>query len=214
MPVSARFEAIVFDFDGVLVESADVKTCAFASLYAEHGSEVERQVVDYHLAHAGISRYKKFQYYQEQLLGIPYTSEEGERLSKRFSRLVVDVIVQSPYVAGAQEFLELHVGRVPMFVASGTPDGELHEIVDRRNMSSYFVSVNGTPETKAEILSRLIHVHGFSAPNVLMVGDAMADLEGAEQAGTAFLGRAIKDSSVFPADIETIPDLTYLAARL
>ena len=101
-----------------------------------------------------------------------------------------------------------------MFVASGTPDGELHEIVGRRNMSSYFVSVNGTPETKAEILTRLIQIHGFTAPNVLMVGDAMADLEGAERAGTAFLGREIKGSSVFPAGIKTIPDLTYLAARL
>ena len=27
-----KFEAIVFDFDGVLVESADVKTQAFAEL--------------------------------------------------------------------------------------------------------------------------------------------------------------------------------------
>lgn len=214
MSASFRFEAIVFDFDGVLVESTDVKTRAFAALYAEHGPEVERQVLDYHLAQAGISRYNKFQHYQERLLGIPYTAEDGERLSKQFSKLVVDAIVRSPYVAGAHEFLEQHVGRVPMFVASGTPDGELHEIVDRRGMSRYFVSVNGTPETKAEILRRLIQVHGFSAPNVLMIGDAMADLEGAETAGTAFLGRTIEGSSVFLADIETIPDLTHLASRL
>lgn len=212
--MSFRFDAIVFDFDGVLVESADVKTRAFGALYVEHGPEIERQVVEYHLQHAGISRYRKFQHYQEQLLGIPYTDADGERLSAQFSRQVVDAIVAAPYVAGALEFLQKHTGSLPMFVASGTPDGELHEIVERRGMSTYFVSVNGTPETKAEILKRLIQTHHLAPARVLMVGDAMADLEGATQAGTAFLGREIAGHPVFPAGIELIPDLTHLAARL
>lgn len=208
------FDAIVFDFDGVLVESADVKTRAFAALYAAFGPEVERQVIEYHLAHAGVSRYRKFQHYQETLLGIPYTESDGERLSEQFSRQVVDVIVGAPYVAGAQEVLQKHSKCVPMFVASGTPDGELHEIVERRGMAKYFVSVHGTPATKAEILSRLILAHGFSAPRVLMVGDAVADLEGARKAGTAFLGRTVGGHNPFPAGVDTIPDLTPLAARL
>lgn len=214
MSASSGFEAIVFDFDGVLVESADVKTRAFAALYATYGPEIERQVIEYHLMNAGISRYRKFQHYQEALLGIPYTDADGERLSEQFSRQVVDVIVGAPYVAGAHEVLQHFFGRLPMFVASGTPDGELHEIVERRGMSKYFVSVHGTPETKAEILARLIRNHGFSASHVLMVGDAIADLEGAKTAGAAFLGRTVDGHNPFPAGIETIPDLTSLAAHL
>lgn len=212
--MSQQFDAIVFDFDGVLVESADVKTRAFAALYADYGPDIERQVVEYHLAHAGISRYRKFQHYQEQLLGVPYTEADGEALSLRFSRQVVDVIVQAPYVPGALEVLERCLGKLPMFVASGTPDEELHEIVERRCMAGYFVSVNGSPETKADILRRLIREHAFVASRVLMVGDALADLEGAENAGTAFLGRIVAGHNPFPTAIETVLDLTQLVARL
>ena len=208
------YDAIVFDFDGVLVESAEVKTRAFAALYSTYGAIIEQRVVDYHLVHAGISRYKKFRYYQESLLGIPYTDDDGERLSRRFSELVVDAVVQAPYVAGAHEFLQLNIGRIPMFVASGTPDDELREIVVRRGMSHYFVSVNGTPESKSEILCRLIANHGYSAQRVLMVGDAIADLEGAQLAGTAFIGRVVECAPVFHAGIETITDLSELGARI
>ena len=31
-------EAVIFDFDGVIVESADIKTRAFIALYEEHGT--------------------------------------------------------------------------------------------------------------------------------------------------------------------------------
>ena len=48
-------DAIIFDFDGVLVESVDVKTNAFAMLYAEHGPDVVKRVVAYHQEHGGIS---------------------------------------------------------------------------------------------------------------------------------------------------------------
>ena len=46
----------MFDFDGVLVESVDLKTRAFAALYAEHGTEVADAVVAYHLQHGEIGR--------------------------------------------------------------------------------------------------------------------------------------------------------------
>ena len=53
-----RFDALVFDFDGVLVESTDIKTMAFATLYKHHGQAIVEKVTSYHAKHAGISRFK------------------------------------------------------------------------------------------------------------------------------------------------------------
>jgi phosphoglycolate phosphatase-like HAD superfamily hydrolase len=212
--MASRFDALIFDFDGVLVESTDVKTKAFATLYAGYGSEIERKVVEYHEEHAGISRFRKFQYFQEALLGIPYSDADGESLSAQFSQLVVDAVVNAPFVAGAKEFLDTHKGQVPMFVASGTPDGELYEIVRRRGMMSYFLSVHGTPSTKGKIINKLLESYALDRSKVLMVGDALADLEGAHQAGVCFIGRVSGECSPFPADIDVIPDLRALPARL
>jgi beta-phosphoglucomutase-like phosphatase (HAD superfamily) len=47
--MTKKYDAIVFDFDGVLVESVDVKTQAFGALYAEYGDRIVEQVKAYHL---------------------------------------------------------------------------------------------------------------------------------------------------------------------
>lgn len=209
-----RFDALIFDFDGVLVESTDVKTKAFATLYSAHGPEIEYQVISYHKEHAGISRFRKFQYFQEVLLGIPYEDADGELLSARFSELVVDAVVKAPYVAGAIEFLDAFKGQIPMFVASGTPDRELQEIIERREMVNYFVSVHGSPDTKDQIIKKLLESHGLDKFKVLMIGDSLADLEGARQAGVCFLGRASSNPHPFLVDIDVIPDLRLLHTYL
>ena len=43
--------AIVFDFDGVILDSVEIKTKAFARLFEEHGPDVQRQVVEIGRAH-------------------------------------------------------------------------------------------------------------------------------------------------------------------
>ena len=42
-----RYDAIVFDFDGTLVKSNEIKTWAFGELYEEHGEKVVQQIIAY-----------------------------------------------------------------------------------------------------------------------------------------------------------------------
>ena len=51
---------LVFDFDGVLADSVDIKADAFAELYSPYGSEIVEQVVAHQLANGGMSRFEKF----------------------------------------------------------------------------------------------------------------------------------------------------------
>jgi phosphoglycolate phosphatase-like HAD superfamily hydrolase len=209
------FHTIVFDFDGVLADSVDVKTRAFAALYAEHGAEVVSEVVAYHLAHGGLSRFEKFRHFQEHLLRRPpLTAGEEDDLGNRFRTAVFEAVVAAPWVAGAREALERLAAEMPLFVASGTPDGELREIIAGRGMERFFVSVHGSPTGKGEILRTLAARHGFAPGRMLMVGDAATDLAGARAAGTAFLGRVpAGEPNPFPAGVPVVAELWPLAER-
>ena len=206
----SRTDALIFDFDGVLVESTDVKTNAFAAIYRHYGEDTANKAVAYHLEHAGISRHVKFSHLHQTLLGIRLSGEEIARLGVQFSRLVLDAVVAAPWVPGAREFLDAHHATLPLFVASGTPDEELKTIVAKRGMQRYFRSTHGTPETKGEIIAGIINRHGFNPREVLIVGDAIADLNGAQQAGARFIGRLHDDANPFPPGVAVIPDLTGL----
>lgn len=213
MSLSCR--AIVFDFDGVLVESVDVKTRAFEALYAPYGDDVRKAVVAYHLAHGGVSRNEKFRYFHSALLTRDLSKEEELRLARRFSELVEDAVVAVPFVPGAREFLEAHAGRMPLCIASGTPEDELLRIVRRRNMAEYFRFVGGSPRPKRELLE--LFAIGLEVPttSLLMVGDAMTDFEAAQAVGARFVGRVPADQiSPFPPGTEIMPDLRSLANLL
>lgn len=211
---TTTYDAIIFDFDGVLVESVDVKTQAFMALYAEYGDRIVEQVREYHLLHGGISRFEKFRYYQEVLLGKPLTKDDEQKLGDRFSQYVKDAVVTAKYVAGAYEFLENNYQSIPLFVASGTPDQELKRIIERRNMQHYFVSVHGSPAKKGDIIQSIITNHQFNCDRTLMVGDAIADYEGAIIAGVKFIGRVLRypETAPFSAKIAVLPDLTRLSS--
>ena len=55
--------AIIFDFDGVVLESLNVKTNAFKKLYEPYGSDISKKVVEHHLENGGVSRFDKIKFY-------------------------------------------------------------------------------------------------------------------------------------------------------
>ena len=179
---------VAFDFDGVILESADIKTTAFARLFEDCPDDVDR-IVQYHLDNAGVSRFEKFRVIYRDMLGLPLTDDEEQRLGERFSALVLSEVLRCPFVGGARELLEKRASELPLFVVSGTPEEELRHIVEQRGLTGHFTAVYGTPAKKAEILARVAAEQELDPAEILFVGDAMTDLEGARAAGTRFVGR-------------------------
>jgi phosphoglycolate phosphatase-like HAD superfamily hydrolase len=209
----ARIRAVVFDFDGVILESADVKTEAFIGLYAEHGPEVVERVRAHHLANLGISRFKKFAWIAEHVLEQPLNEAGLAALGERFSSMALDKVLCAPFVPGAEAALVALAERgLPKFVASGTPQDELSLIVDRRGLGPSFHEVHGTPREKPAIVRDLMARYELSPDQVLFIGDGMSDYKAARAVGTEFLARdtpALHDEWV-ALGVRLEPDLVRL----
>ena len=205
-----RFDAVVFDFDGVLVESVNIKTQAFSALYSGYGSSVVAQVVAFHLANNGLSRFEKFRYFHNKLLGLPLSDEEENKLCIEFNARVEEAVIAAPYVDGAEEFLIRHHADIPLFVASGTPEEELKRILEKRHMAHYFHAAFGSPAKKGKILQNILKNNSYCPKKVLMIGDSILDFEGATEAGTCFLGRLTSPNNIFPPGVPVLPNMITL----
>jgi phosphoglycolate phosphatase-like HAD superfamily hydrolase len=179
---------IVFDCDGVILESVNVKTCAFEKIVEQYGPDAAARMTEYHLAHGGVSRFRKFEWFYDEVLGRIITEDELQTLSLEFSQLVFDGVMCAPLVTGIMEtLLSLH-GRLPMYVASGTPHEELRQVLDARNLTRFFKAVYGAPPGKTELLRYIINREDVSPKNTLMVGDSSTDMDAAEACGACFFG--------------------------
>jgi len=206
--------AIVFDFDGTLVESVDAKTQAFRTLFEDYPDHVAR-IVALHLEHGGRSRFEKFEMIYRDILGRQPVAGEFQELGRRFEALVGDQVVNCPFVRGAKAFLDEYSRRLPLIVLSGTPDGELKSIIERRQMTPFFDEIHGSPPGKEEILTSLLERRGWAATDVLFVGDAMSDWLAASALQSQFVARVpAGEDGVFPDSVRKIPDLTALPGLL
>jgi phosphoglycolate phosphatase-like HAD superfamily hydrolase len=204
---ATALDAVVFDFDGVIVESVDVKNRAFRALFADHPAQVDA-IVALHEQHGGVSRYVKFDMIYRDILKAPLTPSRRTELGQEFERLAVEQVVACPMVGGARELLEALHGRVPMTVVSGTPDAELAAIVARRGLGGYFVELHGGSREKHAIVADMIRARSWRAERMIMVGDAMTDHDAAHANGVGFVGRvAPGTANPFPPETTVIPDM-------
>lgn len=187
--MSSSVRAVVFDFDGVILESADVKTEAFCELYAEHGPDVVARVRAHHLDNLGISRFKKFAWIADNILRSPLAADDSARLGEQFSKLALAKVLAAPFVEGALVALRTLAKRYPLFIASGTPQSELELIVERRDLRHLFREVHGTPREKPAILTDICERFQFAPHEVLFIGDGSSDHEAAIATRVAFLAR-------------------------
>jgi len=205
-------EAIFWDFDGVLLDSTRVKSDAFQAMFAPYGETVVERVLQHHRKHGGISRVEKLAHYYRDFLGQPLTETALAEKCREFSARVLERVICSAWIPGAEAFLEIYHACLAMFVISGTPQDELELIVQRRKMERYFKGGFGSPQPKSEHLRRLLHERGYDPGRCLFLGDAMTDYRAALETGVLFIG--IQGAVPFPAGTVVLPDCTLLASAI
>lgn len=213
MPAPLR--AVIFDFDGVILDSNALKTVAFAEVFARYPRHAAAMMA-YHEAHVFQSRYAKFAYLVETLLGRPGDTALVGQLADDFASILRDRIAVCPLVPGARTLLGDLTGRVPLYLASMTPEPELRRLLEVHGLDGTFAGVFGCPPwPKADAVQRIVRIVG-GPEGVVMIGDSAGDQRAAAAHGVDFIAR----DSGLPFDppvtgIASLPDIgTLLSLRL
>jgi HAD superfamily hydrolase (TIGR01549 family) len=187
-------KAIIFDLDGVIIESVDIKTKAFRKLFEQAYPEKTDAIVKYHIQNMGISRYVKFKHIYKNILRLPLSTQQEEELGRKFSNIVLDEVLNAPFVNGAIEFLKANYKKYSFFVASGTPRQELNYIIKKRGLFDYFKGIYGSPASKTEIILNIISSNVYYQNEVVFIGDSITDLKAAQETGVYFIARVNSES--------------------
>lgn len=182
----SRYQTLVFDSDGVILNSNEVKTLAFYNAARPYGEAPAQALVDYHVSRGGISRYVKFEYFLNEIVRQPATEAAMQQLLQAFTDEVIQGLVQAELAPGL-EALRKATPHTRWMVVTGGDQAELREVYSRRGIASWFdAGLFGSPDSKDAILERELRNANLKSPAIFF-GDSRYDHEAASRAGLDFV---------------------------
>lgn len=179
------YKTLVFDCDGVVLNSNKVKTDAFYKAALPYGQEAAEALVHYHVSNGGVSRYKKFAYFLDNVVG--KESESALRqLLEDYASYVRDGLLSCEKAEGLEE-LRNRTSDTRWLIVSGGDQMELREIFQQRGIHQWFDGgIFGSPDAKEDILARELAEGNLTKP-ALFLGDSKYDYKAAQSAHIDFV---------------------------
>ncbi|MBT3144314.1 HAD family hydrolase [Neptunomonas phycophila] len=181
----AEYETLVFDCDGVILNSNKVKVNAFYQAALPYGEKAANALVDYHVERGGISRYKKFEWFlQEKVKG--QAGPNLEELLEAYASIVREGLLTCEIAEGLEELRE-KTKSASWLIVSGGDQNELRDIFFQRELTRFFDGgIFGSPDTKDFILEREISSGNIKSQS-LFLGDSKYDLDSAKKMRLDFM---------------------------
>jgi len=212
---TTSIRCLVFDFDGVLVDSNAVKRSAYFDALGPIGASarlVEQVLDDHRLG----DRYVVIREVLRRSASGAAHGDAVERLvaecAGRYNDICERFTATCREIDGASGALERLSARYALYVNSATPEAPLRRVVARRGWAGYFRDVLGRPRTKVENLREILAREALQPAEVVMIGDGEADLDAATACGCGFIG--VRSDQLEGRDVLLVDTLTALEPAL
>jgi HAD superfamily hydrolase (TIGR01549 family) len=180
---------IIFDFDGVILDSIPVKTEAFRKLFKDFPADKVEELIIYHIHNGGKSRYKKIEYFFDELLNWPVSKETIKKYATKYSELTKQELANKKYlIDDSIAWIKENYKNYNLHIASGADENDLKYICDKLEISKYFISINGSPKIKSEIVKDILENYNYKREETILIGDSINDYEAAKDNKVKFYG--------------------------
>lgn len=180
---------IIFDFDGVILDSVPTKTEAYRKLFHEFPHDKVEQLVEYHIQNGGVSRYAKVKYFFKEILLKNISDDDILFYANKYSQLTKEELTNPKYlIEDTVSFLKQNYQTYNMHIASGADENDLKYICEKLELIPYFLSINGSPIKKNEIVKKILEKNYYKKQETILIGDSINDFEAANVNGIMFYG--------------------------
>ncbi|MDY6937874.1 MAG: HAD hydrolase-like protein [Cyanobacteriota bacterium] len=181
-----NYQTFIFDCDGVILNSNKVKTQAFYKTALPYGEQAAQSLVDYHVKNGGISRYKKFELFLNEIVPPSKNGLSLNELLTTYAREVRQGLLACEVAEGLTE-LRQKTTHTKWLIVSGGDQNELRDIFTQRDSAQLFDGgIFGSPDPKEKILSRELANGNIQQPAVFF-GDSKYDYQAAQAVGLDFI---------------------------
>lgn len=180
---------IIWDFDGVIMDSMPIRERGFVETLAGYPSSQVSKLVGYHRANGGLSRYAKFRYFFEEIRAEKVSEKRIQQCADLFSQIMLNHLIDPNLLIGETvDFIRANYKKYNFHIASGSDEKELRRICGELELTPYFISIKGSPIPKVELVRSIIEGSGYRLKETCLIGDSINDLEAAKANHIDFFG--------------------------
>ena len=182
-----KIEFVIFDCDGVILDTNKIKTEAFKKTLNKYPKEKIDKLIAFHKENGGVSRKIKFEYFFNNIINDSDPKKVNDSL-KKFKRISFQKLLLSRYIKGVLKFINiLKKNNIKIFIVSGAIQAELRKIFLLKNKNRYFYEILGTPKNKIDNIQIILDKYSLDINKGIFCGDSYTDYISAKKFKIKFI---------------------------
>mgnify|MGYP001208657342 CR=1 FL=1 len=183
------FKNILWDFDGVILDSMPTRDHGFREIFKLYPSHLVDELIVYHKNNGGLSRFNKIHYFFRNILKKKISEREVRRYANKFSIIMKEQLANPEYlIEESMNFIKLNYKYYNFHIVSGSEHNELNFLCNKLRIKKYFYSISGSPTPKVELIKNLMDEEAYGNKETLLIGDSLNDYEAAKTNEIKFYG--------------------------
>ena len=179
----------IWDFDGVILDSMPGRDKGFRDIFKAFPPNQIDRLITFHLENGGLSRFVKIRYFFEDIRQENISNEAIHEFAQRFSQIMrQELINPSLLIFDTIQFIKQNFQRYNFHIASGSEQTELRYLCEQLDLTSFFVSIHGSPTPKTTLVKYILEQNTYSKSHTVMIGDSINDADAARDNGISFWG--------------------------
>ena len=166
-----KYNYFIFDFDGIVKESVELKSKAYCELFSKYESAIPL-IKNHHLENGGVSRYIKIPLYL-RFCKLEQSPELVKLYLIRFSNLVKNLVIDSDWVPGILDFLNTIQDKEKIYIVSATPETEMRQIIKNISLDIPLLNIYGSPNSKIKNIQKFFKKE--FKKEYIFFGDSLSD---------------------------------------
>ena len=180
---------ILWDFDGVIIDSLAIRDYGFREIYKEFDKQSVDKLIQYHNYNGGLSRFHKIKYFFNEILKQNITQDEILQYADKFTQIMRQSLSDKKYLINdTVNFIKNNYKNYNFHIVSGSEHNELNFLCQKLDLSQYFISINGSPTPKNQLIKNLLESYNYNINQTILIGDSINDYEAASVNKIDFYG--------------------------
>lgn len=184
-----KYDVIIFDFDGVIVDSMKVRDNGFRAIFSDFNTADVEKLVKYNRKNGGLSRFHKIKYFYEEILKLDIEDSLIKKYAEEFTEIMKSELINLDYIIkDTVGFIKKNKDIKKLYIASGSENEELNYLCRELGIGHCFNAIYGSPRHKNDIVKSIIEDNRYDNSKVILIGDSINDYEAAKVNGIEFAG--------------------------